>query len=173
MEISKKIKGIILLSSCIFIFLILTENIILPTFFIFNRTASLPLGFYIVIPKRTYQIGDIVAFKCPPPFEAIAVERGWIKKDELMLKKIGALFGDEYRILPNHQFIANQKYVGQVIEKDKNDKDMPSIGIGSFIVKENKFLPIGENPRSFDGRYFGDVFLSDIRYTVYPLFTWY
>jgi conjugative transfer signal peptidase TraF len=173
MYISKKVKGVILLCIGVCIALVLTETIRLPTLFIFNRTASLPLGFYIVIPKKSYQVGDIVAFDCPQPFDGLAVERGWIKKDELMLKKIGGVHGDIYKALDNHQFWINQKYIGQIIDKDKNNQDMPSIGIGNFTVKENNFLPIGENPRSFDGRYFGQVSLASIRYSVYPLVTWY
>ena len=64
----------------------------------------------------------------------------------------------------------NGRYIGQAYPQDQEGRPMPEIR-GSFLVPEEEFLPIGTNPRSFDGRYTGTVPLKNIKARVIPLIT--
>jgi Type IV secretory pathway, protease TraF len=140
--------------------------------FYFNSTASLPRGFYLKLPaSHQYKDGDYVVYECTPSVENFALSRHWLNKDELLLKKIGAMPGEKYSInQDNLQFYANGVYRGQVYLTDRANLPMPVIR-GEHEVPENEFLPVADHPRSFDGRYTGTVPLNNIQAKVIPVFT--
>ncbi|WP_333594543.1 S26 family signal peptidase [Anaerospora hongkongensis] len=153
------------------LFLIPLGFIPLPHILVYNRTASLPLGWYLKMPLGTYQVGDIVAFQPPGDAKALAVERGWIRDGELLMKKIGALENMPWQIDGNGNFFVADMYIGPVSEVDRLGRPLPQMH-GSYSVKPGSFLPIAFPTGSFDGRYYGDVPLGNIQYKVIPLFTW-
>lgn len=167
MNLERKIKALLFLG--IFSFLLYGS---LPEIFIFNHTASVPVGWYLILPSTQYDVGDYVVFSVPQKTADYIIARGWLKKDENMLKQIGALEGDRYQILENHQFWAKEKYVGQVSVKDHEDETMPILQPGTYEVGASSFLPVGQHVSSFDGRYYGTVPLANIKHKVIPLFTW-
>ena len=141
-------------------------------FLYLNDTPSLPRGIYLRVPNlMNLSDGAYVVFTPNEITRKIGIERGWFKEDTYFLKKVGAVAGEPYRIDPvTHQFFANGKYVGQIQETDSEKRPIPGIQ-GDFIVPEGEFLPIGEHPKSFDGRYTGTVPIQNIRARVVPLFT--
>jgi Type IV secretory pathway, protease TraF len=169
MNLKRKLKALFFLS--IFSFILYGS---LPKIFIFNHTASLPVGWYLILPVSSgnYAVGDYVVFSVPDDIEEIAVSRGWLKKGEPMLKQIGGVDGDSYRILENQQFWAKDKYVGQVLPRDHESLPMPTLRPGTYRVEATNFLPVGTHVNSFDGRYYGTVPLLNIKSKVIPLLTW-
>lgn len=140
--------------------------------FYFNTTASLPRGFYLKLPtSQSVKDGDYVVYEATPPVKELALSRHWLQDDELLLKKIGAMPHEKYKIDPaTLQFFANGNYVGQVYLLDRSDLPMPVIR-GEYEVPEDEFLPIADHPRSFDGRYTGPVPFKNIKAKVIPLLT--
>ncbi|MBP2629494.1 MAG: hypothetical protein H6Q70_122 [Firmicutes bacterium] len=139
--------------------------------FYFNETASLPRGLYLKVPIRNLQDGDYVVYELTADTKKLAVSRQWIKEDEMFLKKIGAMPNETYCIDPDTlQFFANGKYVGQVFLEDRKQLPMPVLR-GAYVVGEDEFLPVADNPRSFDGRYTGTVPIENIKSKVIPLLT--
>lgn len=157
---------------CLFFILLLYGKIALPQILIYNHTASVPYGWYLVFPVRSYHVGDLVVFTAPEEIRQLAIGRGWLLEGDLFLKQIGAMPGNSYRILDNHQFFAADRYIGQVATVDHKDLPMPSIAVGEYIVGDNNFLPIADHPSSFDGRYYGEVPIENIVYRVLPIWTW-
>ena len=46
----------------------------------------------------------------------------------------------------------------------RKGRKMPSLSHGGHVVDKDSFLPVGDNPKSFDGRYYGTVPLSCVEY---------
>ena len=139
--------------------------------FFYNSTDSLPRGLYVRVPMRELRDGDYVIFKPTEAITSVAVPRGWMKEGTMFLKKVGAMPGESYEIDGRTgQFFVRGEYVGQIYEEDREGRSMPKLR-GSFVVPEGEFLPIGTNPRSFDGRYTGTVPLDSGHALVKPLLT--
>jgi conjugative transfer signal peptidase TraF len=143
-------------------------SIPLPRVLIYNHTESIPIGWYLILPTHNYEVGDIVAFSAPKEAQKMALARKWIREDDVMLKKIGALEGTKYVIDKNLQFYVDGNYIGPVYQADGEGRPMPVIR-GEHIVKTGTFLPVTKNPSSFDGRYYGAVPLSEIEFKVVPI----
>ena len=135
-----------------------------------NTTPSLPEGLYITTDSIPVK-GDIVVFDAPPEIAGIADARGWKPAGIPFMKKIGATAGETYEIREEDgtlQFYIGTEYIGRVYEKDSQGRPMP-LRIGKFDVPEGHFLPIAENEKSFDGRYYGPIPRKCIRSSAKPL----
>ena len=134
----------------------------LPQVFVYNATASVPVGWYLLLPPQNVARDDMVVFTVPEDMQALAVERGWLPKGTKMLKRVGGLAGDMYGVNRSRQFYVNDVYIGQASLVDGKGQEMPDRSCGSHMVEDNCFLPVGDNPHSFDGRYYGTVPLECI-----------
>lgn len=123
----------------------------------FNISASEPLGLYRKIPfNGKLKRGELVLMKVPPGARAYVYGRKWLPPGCLLLKNVGALPGDEYRI-SDTTFEINQCYIGPISRFDSHRKPLPRLR-GIFRVPNGYFLPVSQYiPNSFDGRYFGPV----------------
>ena len=57
--------------------------------FVYNATASVPVGWYLLLPPQNVARDDMVVFTVPEDMQALAVERGWLPKGTKMLKRVG------------------------------------------------------------------------------------
>ena len=116
-------------------------------------------------------MGIMVAYVPTKETEEVAVSRGWLQINGLLLKKIGAMPGEGYDINPSTmQFSVQGRYLGQVSAEDREGNAMP-VHYGKHVVPSGEFLPVGTSPRSFDGRYTGTVPMHHIRAKVIPVVT--
>lgn len=137
---------------------------------LYNRTASLPLGFYLRIPFAASR-GDLVTYDPPEDVLAFSYAHGYMEHEKaIFLKRIGAMAGDTYGVDKNGNFYVDGNYVGPVSITDSKGKPLPQIERGVLhTVPEGEFLPLGDSTQSFDGRYTGTVSLSRIQSRVVPL----
>lgn len=143
-----------------------------PKIFIWNKTHSVASGLYMYVPLGTLSKGDYVLFYGTDDIRSIAVEREWIEEDTRFMKKIGALPGDSFKVDDRTKmFYINDSYIGMVSDKDSKGRELPHRVHGIQSVPEGFFLPVGESPRSYDGRYYGTQPISSIKYKVIPIFT--
>ena len=111
--------------------------------FFLNTTASLPQGLYMRIPNWFLRDGDYVAYVPTKETAEVAVSRGWLQINELLLKKIGAMPGEGYDINPSTmQFSVQGRYLGQVFAEDREGNAMPA-HYGKHVVPSRDFLPVG------------------------------
>ncbi|HQU17108.1 MAG TPA: S26 family signal peptidase [Gammaproteobacteria bacterium] len=136
----------------------------------FNYTESEPIGFYLLRPLRHPKRGMIVELAVPARVRYLVYGRRWLQYGWPMLKGIGALPGDRYCVTDHAVFI-NGKRRGPISTVDTQGLPLPKLR-GCFTVPAGQFLPFSDHsPKSFDGRYFGTVGLSQVRDEVRPLWT--
>ena len=122
-----------------------------------------------MIPAGNPADGDIVGFDAPEDVASLAVERGWAKSSDVMLKRIGAMSGECYELDAERGFYVGGRYLGQALAQDGYGRALPQLSDGQYIVEDGRFLPVAENPLSFDGRYYGTVPLNSIRFKAIKL----
>lgn len=159
----------LVLGMIFFVTIIYGKTSLLSQIVVYNHSASLPVGWYVVVPDKNYKVGDIVVFDLQEKARALAVNRGWIRENDLFMKRIGALEGVEYEITRGRQFLINRNVFGDVQNVDSLGRNMPEY-IGKYIVPPNEFLPVADIANSYDGRYYGTVPIENIRFKVIPLY---
>lgn len=146
----------------------------------FNRTHSVPMGFYWAISKNPNK-GDYVSF-CPAETPVIrqAVERGYLAIGncpghvERLLKIVVAMAGDNVSIQPdgvriNGQLLPNS----QVLNRDGLGRPLAPFALKSIRLQANElWVMTDHNNRSFDSRYFGPIRTEQVSDVVKPLWTW-
>ena len=136
----------------------------LPQYFVYNSTASVPVGWYLMLSPEDINTGDMVIFTLPEEMQDLAEERGWLPRNTKLLKRVGGTDGEIYGVNQSQQFYVAGVYCGQASSVDGKGRKMPSLGYGGHVVEKDSFLPVGDNPKSFDGRYYGTVPLSSVEH---------
>lgn len=134
---------------------------------IWNRTASMPVGLYVLSAAPTLERGMVVAY-APSAAEATFLEthrytgRGWP-----LVKRIAALEGDEACRHEGHIYI-NGKLAAQARFFDSAGRPLPGWS-GCRHLKQGDVLLLADHPQSVDGRYFGVQDKSRILGVLRPL----
>ena len=136
----------------------------LPQCFVYNSTGSAPVGWYMLLPPNDITRGDMVVFNLPEEMQILAEERGWLSRNTKLLKRVGATAGEIYGVNQSQQFYVCGVYCGQASSVDGKGLRMPRLSHGGRVVEKDSFLPVGDNPKSFDGRYYGTVPLSYVEH---------
>lgn len=137
---------------------------------IFNRTNSLPLGFYWFWPSMTLERGELVAFRIPQQVRSLVVERGYLPADAYLVKPIAAVAGDHVCI-GEGSFRVNGRIIGAQLERDAEGRALPQYR-ACGVVPPGEFYVASEHARSFDSRVFGPVQGSEIQGKVKPVWTY-
>ena len=134
-------------------------------FFILNTTNSLPLGIYYITTNPP-TLDSIVAFNKPESLNIL--DRNWLVKGSLFLKKITAVPGD-FVCTNNNQLKINGKFRGEIYKVDRNGIALPQIGFCRKLTS-GEYWTGTDHRRSFDSRYYGPLRTQDISLkTVKPL----
>jgi conjugative transfer signal peptidase TraF len=142
----------------------------LPPTFVWNASASAPIGFYGIDSGGKVSVGDLVAVRPPEPLATFLAERAYLPKGVLLLKRILAVSG--HTVCRSKLAVSvDDRAVGAALRRDGAGRDLPdwqgcrSIPVGSV------FLMNREVRDSFDGRYFGLVSTDHIIGRAVPLWT--
>ncbi len=156
--------------ACILLLAFLGKRAPLPQLFIYNYSASFPVGWYVILPEKDYRMGDLVIFDLPEDARKLALERRWIKENDVLLKRIGAVENMKYEVTRGRQFVVNGKLIGCAQPVDSAWRKMPRHE-GKYTVPKGEFLPVSDAENSYDGRYYGTVPIANIRCKVLPFLT--
>ena len=138
---------------------------------VWNASASVPLGLYLVRASDEPSHSDLVAVRLPEAFTSWAVETSYIGADTLLLKRVAAVSGmtvcrDETDISIDGTTVA------QAARSDRLERALPrwtgSITLGPHVV----LLLIADVPDSLDGRYFGPLPVDAILGQAIPLWAY-
>ena len=137
--------------------------------FIWNASASVPIGLYVVEPASQIQLNDLVVVRPPEDVAAFLAEGGYLPRGVPILKHVLALpsqtvcrFGSGVSI----DAIA----VGEARERDSHGRALPLWQGCRVLAKDEVFL-MNRPADSFDGRYFGPLPAASIVGRAEPLWT--
>ena len=141
-----------------------------PLRFIWNATASAPIGFYTVEPADALDVPELVVIMPPKPLAAFMVERGYIAQGVPLLKRVLGLPGQRVCRLRSTITVDGIE-MGETLERDSLGRDLP-IWQGCRIIGDGQlFLMNWEVRDSLDGRYFEPVPAASVIGRAVPLWT--
>lgn len=138
---------------------------------VWNASASVPLGLYLVRPSDEPPLGDLVAVRLPEEFASWAVERSYIGASTLLLKRVAAVSGmtvcrDETDISIDGTPVA------KAARADRQERALPRWTGCITLGPHEVFLLIADVSDSLDGRYFGPLPADAILGQAIPLWTY-
>ena len=137
---------------------------------IWNRTESMPLGWYWLHRGEHAARGDTVAFPIPASVRQMVHERGYLQDGAYLIKTVVALPGD--RVCTEGAVLrVNGRSLGAVLEEDRAGRPLPHAEVCA-AVEAGEVYVASEHPRSFDSRVFGAIRLGEIRGKVVALWTY-
>ena len=137
---------------------------------LWNASASVPIGFYTVVPTDRIEVPDLVAVIPPEPFASFIVERSYVARDVPLLKRVLGLPGQ--RVCRTGRAITVDAVpLGEAHDRDSLGRDLP-VWQGCRVIAEGEvFLMNPDVGGSLDGRYFGPFPASAVIGHAIPLFT--
>ena len=138
---------------------------------LWNPSPSVPVGFYIVTPFDSLEVGALVAMRPPGALETWLVDNRYVGRDTPLLKHIAALPGAEV-CREGSTIRIDGEAVAEARERDRLDRPLP-VWTGCRVLADGEvFFLNAREPSSLDGRYFGPLDDEVIIGRVTPLWTW-
>lgn len=137
---------------------------------VWNATASVPTGLYLIRGKASLHVGERVAIEPPPDLRRLLGERGYLPTGVPLVKRIAAVSGQQVcRFGPGVTIDGN--YVGAARARDSQDRALPAwFGCGTLRSGE-LFVMNPAASDSFDGRYFGVLKIDHVIGRAVPVWT--
>jgi conjugative transfer signal peptidase TraF len=135
---------------------------------VWNTTASVPVGLYVV-SRATPRRGDLFVIQLPPEMETLAVSRAILTPNTPVLKPIAALSGD--RVCRWGAAVTINGRLAAIARRfDRRDRTLP-IWQGCRLLSASQVFVLALNPESFDSRYYGPLHIQLGRGVAHPLMT--
>jgi conjugative transfer signal peptidase TraF len=137
---------------------------------VWNITASVPTGLYVIRSKTSLHVGERVAIKPPPVVRRLIGERGYLPTGVPLIKRIAAVSGQRVCRF-RHGVTIDGAFAGAARARDRLGRPLPVwSGCGTLRTGE-LFLMSPAVPDSFDGRYFGPLTLEHVIGRAVPVWT--
>jgi conjugative transfer signal peptidase TraF len=137
--------------------------------FIWNASASVPIGLYAVTPTSQLQVNDLVVVRPPEDVAAFLAEGGYLPRGVPILKHVLALAGQTVCRFGNAVSV-DTVATGDARERDSRGRALP-VWQGCRVVAKGDVFLMNRPSDSFDGRYFGPLPASTIVGRAQPLWT--
>jgi len=128
---------------------------------IWNASASVPIGLYVVGRANQLQVDDLVVVRPPEDVAAFLAEGGYLPRGVLLLKQILALRGQTVCRL-GRAITVDSLAVGDARERDSRGRALPLWQGCRVIAEGDVFLMNRQSADSFDGRYFGPLPVASV-----------
>lgn len=141
-----------------------------PTRFVWNASASAPIGLYAVKPASTFSVDDLVMVVPPDHIRTWLAGRGYLPSNVPLIKRIAALQGQI--VCRNDRLITIDGIAtAPAREHDRQGRALP-VWQGCQTLDQNDVFLLNWNaPDSLDGRYFGPIDRRKITGRLMPLWT--
>jgi len=125
-----------------------------PAIFLWNASASAPIGLYEIEHRAMVRRGDTVIAWAPAPARALASARRYLPATVPLVKPVAAIAGDRVcalgrAIMINGRLAAIRRWT------DPSGRPMPWWTGCRLLGPGELFLLAAAVPEAFDGRYFG------------------
>lgn len=139
--------------------------------YIWNASASVPIGLYRLRPANQFQVTELVAVQPPEPLATFLDLNGYLPAGVPMLKRVLALPGQTV-CRSGLAISIDEVAVGEAKDHDKRGKPLPKWQ-GCRVVGDGElFLMNWQSDDSLDGRYFGFLPASAVIGRALPVWTW-
>jgi conjugative transfer signal peptidase TraF len=142
----------------------------LPLRLVWNASASVPIGFYLIDPPRDVRVGDLVAVMPPKPLADFMVERGYIGRNVPLLKHVAALPGQQVCRTGNAITVDDVRF-GDALDRDRRGRPLPVWQGCRKVADGDIFLMNVSVADSLDSRYFGPIAANAVIGHATPLYT--
>lgn len=138
--------------------------------YLWNASASVPIGLYRIAPVGHLDVGDLVAVQPPEPLAEFLAERGYLARNVPLIKRVLALPG---AVVCRHgtTIVAYDHAYGEARTTDRLGRDLPVWQGCRTLGPDMVFLMNWDAEDSFDGRYFGPLPAGTIVAPVIPVWT--
>ena len=144
----------VLISISILIVFIIFTQAIDRKYLIYNKTNSMPIGFYTLDNNVTYSVNDVVYFPIPNNIKRLVADRKYLSDYQNLMKPIAAKKGDNVCIKDKIIYI-NDEIFSTVDSTDSKQRNLPIISLCRDIKDGEYFVAVKEHSNSLDSRYFG------------------
>lgn len=136
--------------------------------FIWNASASVPIGLYVLNPVGRLHHGDLLAIRPPKPLAAFLDQRRYLSIGVPMLKHVAAVSGQRICRF-GRVILIDGKYVAEAQERDRAGRPLPAWQ-GCRVIANGEVFLLNALKDSLDGRYFGPVSARAIIGRATPLY---
>ena len=139
-------------------------------FAIWNRTASVPTGLYLIRGPASLHVGERVAIDPPPDLRRLLAERHYLPDGIPLLKRIAAVRGQRVCRFA-YGVTIDGKFAGVARTRDRLGRPLPA-WFGCHKLRASElFVMNPAAPDSFDGRYFGMLRMAQVIGRAVPVWT--
>jgi conjugative transfer signal peptidase TraF len=141
-----------------------------PPLYIWNASASVPIGLYRVQRTKRFSVTELVAVRPPEALASFLDLNGYLPIGIPMLKHVLALPGQT--VCRNGLTISiDGRAVGRARERDGSGRPLPVWWGCHFVAGDEIFLMNPQSADSLDGRYFGSIAISAVIGRALPVWT--
>lgn len=139
--------------------------------YIWNASASVPIGLYRLRPANQFQVTELVAVQPPEPLATFLDLNGYLPAGVPMLKRVLALPGQTV-CRSGLAISVDEVTVGEAKDHDRRGRPLPKWRGCRVIGDGELFLMNWQSDDSLDGRYFGLLPASSVIGRAIPVWTW-
>ncbi|MBI2716777.1 MAG: S26 family signal peptidase [Rhizobiales bacterium] len=136
--------------------------------YLWNASASVPLGLYRLQVTRERYVTELVAVMPPEPLATFLVEGNYLPRGVPMLKRVVALPGQTV-CREGLTVLVDEIAMGAAREHDGRGRPLPVWQGCRVIAAGELFLMNWEAADSLDGRYFGPIPVSAVISRAHPV----
>jgi conjugative transfer signal peptidase TraF len=141
------------------------------TRYVWNASASVPVGLYRLRPAGELAVAELVAVQPPEPLATFLAEGGYLPRGIPMLKRVLALPGQTV-CRDRHAITVDEIEMGVARERDGRGRPLPAWRGCRVVAEDEVFLMNWQSADSLDGRYFGTMPTTAIVGRAEPLWTY-
>lgn len=139
--------------------------------YIWNASASVPIGLYRLRSAERFHVTELVAVQPPEPLATFLDLNGYLPIGVPMLKRVLALPGQTIcRSGPTVS--VDDIAMGEARDRDGRGRPLPKWQGCSVVGDGELFLMNWQSDDSLDGRYFGLLPASSVIGRAMPVWTW-
>ncbi|QDF37464.1 S26 family signal peptidase [Bradyrhizobium symbiodeficiens] len=138
--------------------------------YIWNASASVPIGLYRLRPAERYHVTELVAVEPPEPLATFLDLNGYLPLGVPMLKRLLALAGQTV-CRRGLTISVDDIPVGEARDRDGRGRPLPKWQGCRVVGDDELFLMNWQSDDSLDGRYFGFLPASSVIGRAFPVWT--
>jgi len=138
-----------------------------PPLYIWNVSASVPLGLYRLLVTRDRYVTELVAVVPPEPLAAFLAAGNYLPPGVPLLKRVLALPGQTV-CREGFKVLVDGIVMGAARERDGRGQPLP-VWQGCRVIAAGELFLMNSSADSLDGRYFGPIPASAVVGRAHPV----